>query len=94
MKRPEKGWEFDSSLMTNEEEKERYRNDPLATADLLFQIGWTLVDLAEEFEMCCVSLFSAVCLSKEMWDAVNYARLWPESNHEKINEILSEALGC
>ena len=93
MKRPKKGWTFDSSLMANEEEKEKYRNDPIATSELLFHIGWALVDLAEQFEARCVSLFSAVCFSKEMWDAVNFARLWPESNHAKINEVLSDALG-
>jgi hypothetical protein len=36
--------------------------------------------------------FSMLCLSKDMWDATNYARLWSEAYHTEIDSQLQEAL--
>jgi hypothetical protein len=38
-------------------------------------------------------MFSAVCLTKDMWDATNYARLWSEKEQESIDSMLQDALG-
>ena len=85
--------DFKFNYLNYEETKEEYRNSPILTAELLYNIGWALYALTKRFDSGSVVLFSETCASKDMWDAVNYARLWPESNHPEADHILQEALG-
>jgi hypothetical protein len=85
-------WEWDASVMTDDESKAKLRNDPLSTADLIYSIMNTLGPLFNNMVDGTVSWFSAVCLTKDMWDATNFARLWPEANHQRIDVILQDAL--
>lgn len=77
----------------DEELKEKYRNDPIATMELLNEIGWALYYMSKRFDSGSVVLFSEVCFSKEMWDATNYARMWPESFCPEVDTLLQNALG-
>ena len=86
-------WKWNPDWTKDEELKNKYRNDPIAANELLYNIGWTLVPLYEQFASGNVVMFSAMCLAKEMWDATNFARLWSESNHEEVDTYLQEALG-
>jgi hypothetical protein len=85
--------DFKFNYLNYEETKEEYRNSPILTAELLYNVGWALHALNKRFDSGSVVLFSEVCLSKDMWDAVNYARLWPETNHPEADHLLQEALG-
>lgn len=86
-------WKWNPDWTKDEDLKNDYRNNPIATNELLYNIGWTLVPLYESFETGNIVMFSAMCTAKEMWDAVNYARLWTEENHEEFDSYLQEALG-
>lgn len=88
-----KNFKFIYKDYEDEETKERYRNDPVVTLELLTEVGWALYYLSKRFDSGSVVLFSEVCFSKEMWDALNYARLWPESFYPEVNELLEDALG-
>ncbi len=88
-----KNFKFMYEDYEDEETKERYRNDPVVTLELLNEVGWALYYLSKRFDSGSVVLFSEVCFSKEMWDALNYARLWPESFYPEVNELLEDALG-
>ena len=86
-------FKFDYSRMDHNNTMEKYRNSPILTSELLYNIGWALHALNKRFDSGSVVLFSEVCFSKDMWDAVNYARLWPESNYPEVDAILQDALG-
>lgn len=85
-------WEWNPDVMADEETKTKLKNDPLSTADMLYNVINTLEPLLDNMEGGTVSWFSAVCLTKDMWDATNYARLWTEASHDAIDEIMQEAL--
>lgn len=85
-------WEWDASVMSDDETKTKLRNDPLATADMIYNVINTLAPLLDNMIDGTISWFSAVCLTKDMWDATNYARLWPETNHMSIDSMLQDAL--
>lgn len=85
-------WSWNPDWMKDEELKEQYRNDPIETATLLYNIGWTLVPLYETLLEGNFVMFSAMCTVKEMWDATNFARLWSEKNHPEIDHTLQDAL--
>jgi hypothetical protein len=78
--------------MQDEEQKELDRNDPVATAFLLYDVLTNVRDLQVNISEGGVSWFSALCMSKDMWDAVNYARLWSEKNHPLADALLNDAL--
>jgi hypothetical protein len=86
-------WTWNPTVMQDDEQKELNRNDPLATAEMVYNVLWTLVPLHEHLVQGTTVWFSMLCLSKDMWDATNYARLWTEGNHEEIDSLLQEALG-
>ena len=88
-----KEWKWNPDWTKDEEKKDVYRNDPIATAELLYNIGWTLVPLYEMLLDGNFVMFSAMCTIKEMWDATNFARLWTEAHNEEIDALLQEALG-
>jgi hypothetical protein len=77
----------------NHSDTMRYRNNPILTSELLYNIGWALHALNQRFDSGSVVLFSEVCFSKDMWDATNYARLWPEAHYPEVDAILQDALG-
>ncbi len=85
-------WEWNPTLMTDEAQKELNRNDPVATADVLYGVIDTIKELQATIADGGVSWFSALCLSKDMWDAVNYSRLWSEKNHPHVDALLCDAL--
>lgn len=87
-----KDWKWNPQNMKDEEKKEKYRQDPIKTSELLYQIIKSLDALLDNIETGIVSMFSAVCLTKDMWDATNYARLWPEQEHDIIDHLLQDAL--
>lgn len=93
MRHHEKDFKFNYDDYKDEELKEKYRNDPIASVELLHNAGWALYALTKRFDSGSVTLFSEVCFSKDMWDAVNYARLWPESFHQEADALLQDALG-
>ena len=84
--------DFRHEEVNNEETKEAHRNDPFASVALLGQVASALVSLADRFKDGNLSLFSEVCESKDIWDCTNYARLWPEEHHAKVDELLQDAL--
>ena len=86
-------FKFNYEDMSHSDTIEEYRNSPILTTELLYNIGWGLHALNRRFDSGSVVLFSEVCFSKDMWDAVNYARLWPETNHPEADHLLQEALG-
>ena len=86
-------FKFNYEDMKDDETKERYRNDPIATSELLYNIGWALHAMNKRFDSGSVVLFSEVCFSKDMWGAVNYARLWPETNYAEVDSLLETSLG-
>jgi hypothetical protein len=86
-------FKFNYEDMKDDETKERYRNDPIATSELLYNIGWALHAMNKRFDSGSVVLFSEVCFSKDMWGAVNYARLWPEANYAEVDSLLETSLG-
>lgn len=88
----EEDFKFNHEEMNNNETVEEYRNNPILTSELLYNVGWALHALNKRFDSGSVVLFSEVCFSKDMWDAVNYARLWPESNYPDVDAILQNAL--
>jgi hypothetical protein len=86
-------WEWNPDVMADDETKAKLKNDPLATADMIFNVINALEPLLDNMVEGTVSWFSAVCLTKDMWDATNYSRLWTEASHSKVDHILQEALG-
>ena len=84
---------FDPALMEDEELKEELRNDPVATAEILYRVGWALVSAHSCLEQKCISFLSLSQVLADIWCAVNYARLWPESHHEEVDAHLEDALG-
>ncbi len=86
-------FKFNYKDMNHSNTIEEYRNSPILTAELLYNTGWALHALNKRFDSGSVVLFSEVCLSKDLWDSVNYARLWPETNHPEADHLLQEALG-
>lgn len=89
----EEDFKFNHEEMNHNKTMEKYKNSPILTSELLYNIGWTLNSLKNRFGSGDIVLFSEVCFSKDMWDAVNYARLWPEVNHPEADHILQEVLG-
>lgn len=85
-------FDFRHNDVNDEETKEEHRNDPFASLSLLTEIAEALNEAIARFKEGNLSLFSEVCLSKDLWDAINYARLWPEAHHDKINHLLHDAL--
>lgn len=85
-------WTWNPDVMKDDDQKALNRNDPLATAEMVYNVLWTLVPLHEHIVEGTTVWFSMLCLSKDMWDATNYARLWSEGNHTEIDTILQEAL--
>lgn len=85
-------FDFKYEDVKDEETKEEHRNDPLASLVLLADVASALLKIAGRFAEGNVALFSEVCESKDIWDCVNYARLWPEANHVKIDHLLQDAL--
>ncbi len=86
-------FKFDYSRMNHSVTMEEYRNSPILTSELLYNTGWALHALNKRFDSGSVVLFSEVCLSKDLWDSINYARMWPESNYPTVDAILQDALG-
>jgi hypothetical protein len=84
--------DFRHNDVKDEKTKEEHRNDPFASVALLTKVAAALAAFAERFKDGNLSLFSEVCESKDIWDATNYARLWPEAHHDKINHLLQDAL--
>lgn len=85
-------WEWNSKFMKDEAQKELNRNDPVATADVLYNVLDTIKELQATIADGGVSWFSALCRSKDIWDATNYARLWSEKHHSHIDALLCDAL--
>lgn len=85
-------WLWDPEVMKDDEQKALNRNDPLATAEMVYNVLWTLVPLHEHIVEGTTVWFSMLCLSKDMWDATNYARLWSEGNHMEIDAMLQDSL--
>ena len=83
---------FRHEHVDNEETKELHRNNPFACLELLTEISAALLAIANRFSEGNVSLFSEVCESLDLWNATNYARLWPEKYHEEIDHLLQDAL--
>jgi len=88
----EKDFRFRHEEVKDEETKEAHRNDPLASLSLLVKAAAALLEMANRFAEGNLSLFSEVCLSKDLWDCVNYSRLWPESHHDRIDYLLQDVL--
>ncbi len=93
MKTYEEEFKFNYKEMCSNDTMEEYRNSPILTSELLYNIGWALHALNKRFDAGSVVLFSEVCFSKDMWDATNYARLWTESNYPVVDATLQDALG-
>ncbi len=85
-------WVWNPDWMKDDELKAKNRNDPLATADMIYHVMHTLLELQEQLSYRMLSWYSAMCLTKDMWDATNFARLWPESNHMAIDTMLQDTL--
>jgi len=84
--------DFRHENVDNEETKELHRNNPFACMELLVEVAAALLSIANRFKEGNVSLFSEVCESKDLWDACNYARLWPEEHYDKVDHLLQDAL--
>lgn len=76
----------------DEETKEKYRNDPFASVTLLGEVISSLQGAISRFEDGNLSLFSEICLSKDTWDCINYARLWPETHYPEVDSLMQDAL--
>jgi hypothetical protein len=85
-------WKFNYNDVKDEETKEQNREDPFASLELLLHVASSLIGIAKRFSNGNLSLFSEVCESLDLWNATNYARLWPERHHSKIDQILQDAL--
>ena len=86
-------FKFNYEEMCSNDTMEEYRNSPILTSELLYNTGWALHALNKRFDAGSVVLFSELCFSKDMWNAVNYARLWPEAHYPEVDAILQDALG-
>jgi hypothetical protein len=75
----EEDFKFNHEEMNNNETVEEYRNNPILTSELLYNVGWALHALNKRFDSGSVVLFSEVCL-------------WPESNYPDVDAILQNAL--
>lgn len=85
-------WEWDAKCMNDDELKDDCRNDPIASLERLYKCGRKIVLLMDSVEDGSYSMLSLICDVKDMWDAVNFARLWPEAQHAPIDELLETAL--
>jgi hypothetical protein len=85
-------WVWNPDWMADDELKGKNRNSPLATADMIYHVIYTLTELQEQLSYGMLSWFSAMCVSKDMWDATNFARLWTEAEHQPIDIMLQDAL--
>lgn len=85
-------WKWNPKWTEDNNLKEKYRCDPLMCNLLVHDIMMSTQAFAELLEEGHVVIFSAVCLSKDIWDATNFARLWSETNSEEIDTYLQNAL--
>lgn len=85
-------WDWNPKVMADDKLKRENSNSPIATAEMLYNVLWTLVPLHDNLTDGMMSWFSALCLTKDMWDATNFARLWPEYNHQLIDGMLQDAM--
>jgi len=85
-------WKWNPKLMLDDDTKAELRNSPLATAEMIHNVILTLIPLQINLGDGTMSWFSALCLTKDMWDATNYARLWPEANHQATDSLLQDAM--
>ena len=86
-------WEWDAKCMKDNELKDECRNDPIASLERLYKCGRKIILLVDQVEDGSYSMLSLICDTKDMWDAVNFARLWPEAQHAPINELIETSLG-
>ncbi len=86
-------WFWNASIMEDEKTKEELRNSPFASLELVYQVVWTLARIIDTIEEGAMVMISLICDTKDMWDATNFARLWPEREHTKIDARLQVALG-
>ena len=87
-----KTFDFRHKDVNDEETKEKHRNDPFASVVLLGEVISAIANTAQRFRRGEVVLFSEVCLSKDMWDCINFARLWPETHYQEVDCMLQDAL--
>lgn len=85
-------WTWDGSIMEDEKTKDELRNNPFASLELVYQIVWRVAEIIGQIATGGYSMLSLICDTKDMWDATNFARLWPESNHEYIDTRLQDAM--
>jgi hypothetical protein len=85
-------WFWDASIMEDEKTKEELRNSPFASLELVYQVVWSLARIIDSIEDGAMVMISLICDTKDAWDATNFARLWPEREHPKIDTRLQDAL--
>jgi hypothetical protein len=84
---------MDNSWFENEEIKEKFRETPVRSIEMLYISGWKLNNIVTMIENGMIIPWSMSLNLKDVWNQVNFARLWTENENIRQDGELQTALG-